>query len=301
MSVIVPTYSRSEMLIRALYSLNAQTYPNLEIIVVDDNGRGSQQQLATWEKLKSLHFRDGITLIYVIREENGGGALARNTGIEAANGEFVAFLDDDDEYLSQKIETQINAIREDDNIALVYTHCRSIDDNGGTIFYRRISNGIPLFEQAYCGCIAATSQWLVRRDVLFKIGGFSDTPAKQDSITLYKLLLAGYAIRCVPEILAVYHEHSANRISNSGKTFIGERNYDKLIRDSYGRFSFNHRRRIEHAIRYRMGMLLWHNGKRGHAVLLVMTSFLLAPAAFTKKFAWQIGHAVKQAIVEIVK
>lgn len=296
-SVIVPTYSRSEMLLRALNSLNAQTYPNLEIIVVDDNGMGSQQQLATQIKLESLHFRSGVTLRYAIRKENGGGALARNTGIEVANGEFIAFLDDDDEYLPRKIEMQMGTIMEDNKIALVYTHCKAVDDSGRVIFYRYVPKGASLFEQAYYGCIAATSQWLVRRNALLEVGGFSDVPAKQDSIALYKLLLAGYEIRCVPEILSIYHEHNAGRISNGGKALVGERNYDLLIRGSYDRFSLNHRRRIEHAIRYRVGMLLWRSSKQWQAVASMMTSFLLAPAAFTKKLSWQVGHMAKQAII----
>lgn len=299
-SVVIPTYSRSDMLIRALESVNAQTYPSIEIVVVDDNGVGTDQQLETQVRVLSFQTRSGVELRYIVREKNGGGSLARNTGVDEAAADFIAFLDDDDEFFPRKIELQMEAMA-DPNVALTYAHCKGVQPDGKEIYYRRICNGWPLFEQAYCGCIAATSQWLVRKDALLSVGLFSNTPAKQDSILMYKLLSAGYEIRCVPEVLSVYYDDpGVARISTSGRTLTGELNYDRLIRGSFNRFTPNQRRRLEHAMRYRVGMLLVGMGRLGEGVSQLLSSFALAPAAFIGKAYRIVGHSAKQSLKEIV-
>ncbi|WP_369849339.1 glycosyltransferase family 2 protein [Granulimonas faecalis] len=282
-SVVVPTFSRPEMLLQALASVNEQTYDNLEIIIVDDNGRGTRKQLETENIISDYKIGPGRTLHYIIRENNGGGAQARNTGIEFSHGEYVAFLDDDDRWLPNKIELQVAAMAGSESIGLSYGHCRAILDDGRTIDYRMIINGNALVEQALCGCIAATSQWVARREALINVGCFSDSPSKQDGILLYKLLLAGYEIRCVPIILSFYSCQSHRRISNGSKTLEGERNLAKLVRDSYDRFSLNDRRRIEAATRYRIGRLLWLQGDCLKGGLQLCLSFGLAPFDFINK------------------
>lgn len=282
-SVVVPTYSRPAMLIAALRSINNQTYPLLEVVVVDDNGEGTLLQLETQKSIESVTFREGITLNYVVRKENGGGAVARNTGIKAAHGEYIAFLDDDDVWLPEKVEKQISVMIGHPNVALSYGHCRAILDDGSTVEYRRVVNGNALLEQALCGCIAATSQWIVRKSALVEVGCFSDSPSKQDSILLYKLLLAGYEIRCVPEVLSIYNDKSFGRISTSGKALIGERNYAHLIQSSLDRFTPSERRRIEAAIRYRLGRLLWLGGEKVPAAVQLLASFIAAPISFFSK------------------
>lgn len=301
-SVVVPTYARSEMLLRALDSLNRQTYSPLEIIVVDDNGAGCEQQLETQARVSSFSPRAGISLKYVARAKNGGGAMARNTGIEAAVGDYIAFLDDDDEYLPSKVELQMQALR-DSGAAFCYAHCKTVvDGTGKEIYYRRACEGVPLFEQAYCGCIAATSQWLVRKDALFAVGCFTDTPSKQDSILLYKLLLAGYTVCCVSEILSLYHEdEGVARISTRGKTLVGERKYAKMIRDSFDRFTPSQRRKLDHAMKWREATLLWAQHARSEAFPLYASAFVDEPVSACKKLAWSACHVAKQAMKAVLR
>jgi glycosyltransferase involved in cell wall biosynthesis len=282
-SVIVPTYARPTLLQNALKSVNAQTYSLLEIVVVDDNGRGTPLQLETQRTVDSMSFREGIVLSYVVREKNGGGAMARNSGIEAARGAYVAFLDDDDEWMPEKLEKQVAAMENHEEVGLSYAHCKAELGDGSEVFYRRTVNGNARFEQAICGCIAATSQWVARRDALLSVGSFSDSPSKQDSILLYKLLLAGYEVRCVPEVLSIYDQHSQDRISTSGKSLIGERNYSELIRSTYDRFTKGQRRQIEAAIRYRLGRVLWLGDNRREGALQLVSSLAISPLHFLQR------------------
>jgi glycosyltransferase involved in cell wall biosynthesis len=101
-SVIIPTYNRGDLIGRAIASVIAQTYQNLEIIVVDD---ASTEDIA-----QEIAHIDDPRLRYIHHETNLGGSAARNTGIKAAQGEFVAFLDSDDVWLPHKLQRQLAEI-----------------------------------------------------------------------------------------------------------------------------------------------------------------------------------------------
>lgn len=113
-SVVIPTYNRPEFIWRACENVLNQTYKNIEIIVADDNSPSSYSEFQ--ERIKQL---DNIT--YVRRDANGGGAAARNTGIEHAKGTFIAFLDDDDEWVPKKLEEQVTALLKNPEIRA--SHC----------------------------------------------------------------------------------------------------------------------------------------------------------------------------------
>ncbi|MFW5891092.1 MAG: glycosyltransferase family 2 protein [bacterium] len=105
-SVIITTYSRPENLRRAIISVLNQTYRNIELIVVDDNDISSEYRTQTSKVIEG--FSDRVK--YIQHQTNCGANVARNTGIDNSKGEYICFLDDDDEYLPRKIEEQINVI-----------------------------------------------------------------------------------------------------------------------------------------------------------------------------------------------
>lgn len=99
-SVVIPTFNRAHMIRHAIESVVAQTYRPLELIIVDDASDDD-----TAEVIGKLEL--SIPLTFLRHEENKGGATARNTGIDAARGEYIAFLDSDDTWLPKKLEKQI--------------------------------------------------------------------------------------------------------------------------------------------------------------------------------------------------
>lgn len=101
-SVVIPTRNRSRLVARAVGSVQRQTYPQLEIIVVDD--ASNDDTAAVVQSLADARIR------YVRHERNRGGAAARNTGIRAATGDYIAFLDDDDEWEPEKTAAQLPAL-----------------------------------------------------------------------------------------------------------------------------------------------------------------------------------------------
>jgi GT2 family glycosyltransferase/MoaA/NifB/PqqE/SkfB family radical SAM enzyme len=111
-SVIVPTYNRPDMLAEALQSILDQTYPNIEVIVVNDGGRDVGGVVA---KLNSAN-----KITYIAHDRNQGLAAARNTGIQASKGHYIAYLDDDDIYFREHLETLVNCL-EGGTYSVAYT------------------------------------------------------------------------------------------------------------------------------------------------------------------------------------
>ena len=105
-SIIVPTYKRPDMLGRALDSLVGQTYGNIEIIVISDNDPDSDYAAET-NRVMEGYLGDSRVRFMTTSGHTGGG-FARNVACREAHGDYLAFLDDDDEFLPDKVETQLD-------------------------------------------------------------------------------------------------------------------------------------------------------------------------------------------------
>lgn len=232
-SVVIPTYSRNDTLKRAIGSVLCQTYSNIEIIVVDDNPADSKWRKRTEEIMKE--YTDS-RIRYIQNEKNLGGGLTRNEGIKASKGSFVAFLDDDDEYLPERLEKQIKVFTDSDNekLALVYCYAKFINGKGTSTYSdKRDFRGNCIFEAMAENCIAATSQWMVKREALIKVGCFPDVPCKQDSQTILRLLKEGYEVDVLKEELSLYYDVD-HVISGAGKkNILGESLYRTECRKLY--------------------------------------------------------------------
>lgn len=108
-SCVIPSYKRADTLRRAIDSVLAQTHKELEVLVVDDNIAGDEYSNAL-RKIIEEYKNDGRVKL-VTQPKHINGAEARNTGVRAAQGEWIAFLDDDDEWLPEKLEKQIAALQ----------------------------------------------------------------------------------------------------------------------------------------------------------------------------------------------
>ncbi len=111
-SVVIPTYKRSSMLIRTIESVLNQSYDNIEIIVVDDNNDDNYRK-DTENKL--IKYISNPKIKYIKHERNLGGCEARNTGLKEAKGEYICFLDDDDIIYKDKIEKQVEFLENNRN------------------------------------------------------------------------------------------------------------------------------------------------------------------------------------------
>lgn len=195
-SVVVTTHNRLEKLKRAIASVEEQTYKNREILVVDD---ASSDGTRKWcESQKSFRY------FRISAEESRGACYARNVGLANAAGALIAFLDDDDEWLPDKIECQVKALSEDVSIVssqwLVekadgkWMRCLSSDQDW------RLPN---LLMRCWGG---ATSVPLLRTAAVRAVGGFDPEVVKgQDHDLWIRLIHAGYEERTVCKPLVKYY------------------------------------------------------------------------------------------------
>lgn len=170
-SAVITTHNRLHLLKGAIASVLGQSYANIECIVVDDNSNDGTEEFC-----KSI---SGIRYIKIKPNESRGGNYARNIGIKAARGKFVAFLDDDDLWLPSKIKKQVK-VAEETEAGLVYCGIRReiIDRKGNTSFVEQMPNphnkgdmsNIAL--QTIC---TITSCILADRELITRIGGFDES------------------------------------------------------------------------------------------------------------------------------
>lgn len=213
-SVIIPTYRRKDGLIRAIKSVMSQTYSNWEIIVIDDNGNARYSK----EVKRLLDKFDDKRICYLKNDKNIGSSRSRNRGILASNANYVAFLDDDDVLLKDSLELRVKKILDshDNKLALVYGWVKSVSSENSivtTYEYRFKGNCI---KDALYDCIAATSQWLCKKQPLIDVGMFPVAFSQEDSLLIIKLLENGYTVDYVPKIINIYYNHPGIRISASG-------------------------------------------------------------------------------------
>lgn len=167
-SAIITTHNRRELLRRAIDSVFCQTYPLIELIVVDDHSDDGTNEICKDSR---------INYIYISKEESRGGNYARNLGIKASKGMYCAFLDDDDYWLPSKIEKQVNLINEK-GCGLVFCGRTLEIINDDSIKYKDIipnkSQQGNMSKKILYSICTTTSCMLLRRQLLFQIGLFDE-------------------------------------------------------------------------------------------------------------------------------
>ena len=220
-SVVIPVYNRADLIRETLESVLAQTYRDLEVIVVDD---GSTDE--TPEVLAS-YAHD--TRVRVIQQTNQGEGAARNTGVRAARGEYVAFVDSDDVWRPDKLERQVAILVNSPGLAWVYSDTYVFDNKTRQVLYV-IGQRVPQYEghvarQLLMVDFVPSPTPVVQRAVFDEVGFFDHTPSTDGSMAsagsmsrdgprpwctdwdMWLRIAARYPVRRDPEPLAGYRIH----------------------------------------------------------------------------------------------
>jgi glycosyltransferase involved in cell wall biosynthesis len=206
-TVVIPTFNRGGLLIDAVRSAANQIYTPVEVIVVDD---GSQDETAA-RQIVSL-----FPQARLIRQTNQGVAAARNTGLQAAQGEWISFLDDDDWIFPQKIARQIELLQQNSKLDVV--HCGySFTDQQGRLLEHQwlLPQGNILARLAISNFIWVGAP-LVRRNRLRQISGFDITinSISADWDCWLRLALSGCQFGCVEQPLGAYRLQKDSMVTN---------------------------------------------------------------------------------------
>lgn len=195
-SVIITTFNRPNMLLRSILSVISQTYENIEIVVVDDC---SDYDLK--EQVASIC----SNFVYVRNIKNMGVSASRNKGFSESSGEYVSFLDDDDEILPEKIEKQVNLFLSNQDVDAVY--CGSLRKYNKSKFERPPLLKGDIFPGVLASCPNAIHTLLLKRWCFDLVGGFDENISFYEDFDFWIRLSRKCLFDYIPDCLVVYNIH----------------------------------------------------------------------------------------------
>ncbi|NWO57327.1 glycosyltransferase family 2 protein [Chromohalobacter israelensis] len=210
-SVIIPMHGRSHFIEAALRSVIAQTHPRVETILIDDNGEGSANQLATHEQVAPFL---GPSIRYSANPDNVGVSATRNRGVELARGEYVTFLDDDDLYYEHKVAHQLQHML-DHKLDISICSFDRFDTDGETQPASAIQPPLTCAQDVLFGDPSPHAPTIMIERAFFqRIGGFNESLAyREDLMLVTRALSHGAAIGSIPQPLFNYRVHPGFRLS----------------------------------------------------------------------------------------
>lgn len=227
-SVVIPTHNRPELLSRAIDSVLNQTHSVDEVIVVDDtNSIGTQDLVSSYNEPRIKFYAN----------PNNGASSSRNLGAELATSDFIAFLDDDDEFYKNKIELQHRKII-NENVDAVFSQLEIVYENTDIKYSTRSRMPDDPLTTIYIeNFIGGTISSVIRRELFLQVGGFDITlPAREEYDLWMRLITEGASIDIIEQPLAIGYRSLVGRsrisanISNYEKaiTLINSKHRDKV-------------------------------------------------------------------------
>jgi len=208
-TVVVPTFNRKDLLKETVDSILAQTFTDFELIIVDNmSADGTQDYVSGIPDPRVRYFRNA----------NGGIiAVNRNFGVGKAYGKYIAFCDDDDIWVAEKLLRQVKALEEDQTAGLCYSNATSFNASGileHRMMRKRVAD--QHYRHLLVGNFIANSTVLVRRDLLVNFGGLSENSrdmAVEDYI-MWLSIAFRHRLIYIDEPLILYRVHSGANSAN---------------------------------------------------------------------------------------
>ena len=216
-SVVIPTYNREKTILRAIQSVLDQTYKDFEVIVIDDGSTDG-----TVDIVNSI---EDDRVKYVVLEQNGGPSKARNTGVQIAEGEWIAFQDSDDCWYKTKLETQIKYIKDNPLYSLVYCMSMNHFQSGATLVVPAAP--LPLVMEGEMlptllrRNVIDTPTMFMRKEAFVKVGGFDTAYNALEDWEFVIRFAKEYKIGYVSEILMDSYMLNDGVSSNIGAYYEG--------------------------------------------------------------------------------
>lgn len=243
-SCVIPTYKRSDTLQRAIDSALNQTYQSIEVLVVDDNEKGSKES----EEVANVISKINDNRVHlVLQEKHVNGAEARNAGVRASNGEYIAFLDDDDVWLPKKIERQIAYIdshRDLDGCSALYN-----EYVGGQLVHScPLYTEENLFQKIFRREVAVfTSTVLLKKECLLEAGLFDTKLKRHQDLQLLLRFTDKFKLGVLPEYLVQLQNDSAINRPNAQTIVEIKKKFFDSVYDLYNKCSKKDKQLIKSA------------------------------------------------------
>ena len=205
-SIVMPVLNGKRFIAEAIASIVAQTYRNYELVLVDDGSTDG-----THDEVE--RFLPHLTLTYVCHTENQGIARSVNDGISKSSGELIAFLDHDDSWLPNFLETQIGYLQQHPDVGMVHSDFQTTDVDGNVLeasVFRCRNLTAPtgyIFPRLFMSNGICANTVLIRRECLTRFGGF-DQRLHWGDYHLWLRIARHYKIGFVPQVLTRYRQHA---------------------------------------------------------------------------------------------
>jgi glycosyltransferase involved in cell wall biosynthesis len=214
--VIIPTYNREGFLREAIASVLNQTFRDFTIIVVDDGGEDRAKDVVE-------SFQDR-RIEYVRNPMNGGEARARNIGLANSKADYIAFLDDDDDWLPEKLKSQMDLLESRPaQVGGVYAGFTAIDSRTGATLYDWIPHkrGDICHEMAYENVVGTSSTVLLRRECFERVGRFDESIPYGLDYDMWIRISKEFHFDCIEKSLVRYHYHEGRLTNDTRRVIAG--------------------------------------------------------------------------------
>ncbi len=293
-SVIIPAYHHAAFIGEAIDSVLAQTYRDFEIVVVNDGSPDETEEVL-------LPYIESGKIRY-FRQENQGSAAARNRGVEMAEGELLAFLDDDDQWLPDKLEWQVSYLEESDAVMVAGTSLLQGASSKPRWRSRSQAYDVLTLAEFFKGNpVGSPGQALIRKADLIRAGGFDATIWGADDLDLWMRLSQSGEIRRYRRPCLLYRQHASNAsmdfrrmglntlnvmFKHIESSPIGNRRRDQIHAYRF-LFRYTGRKLLWEAARY------WCDGRRDEGINALREVFRIFKAAIIRdpKLAFSFAHA----------
>lgn len=215
-SVIIPTFNRANLLILAIQSVLNQTIEDFELIVVDDASTDDTQQ-----KVACI---DDLRIQYIVHQKNLGACGTRNTGLSIAQGQYIAFLDSDDEWLPNKLEKQLSLFKcVPDDVGVIYSWLQVINAQGKSVRMRKpdIRGDVEDY-LIYKNLIGTPSTVMIKKKCIEPDLQFDTKLRCCEDWDMWLQISKNYRFEVIPEPLTLYRDHDDDNRGSTNHTMVTE-------------------------------------------------------------------------------
>lgn len=261
-SVIMPTYRRSEKLIRAIDSVLNQTYKNLELLLINDNDPFDEYT----EQLKKRVeiYSDDKRFKLINQEKHVNGAVARNFGIRRAKGQYIAFLDDDDWWEHNKLEEQVKMLKSlDDSWGAVSCKFTLFDQNGNVIGKtKKYRDGYIYIDILNLMSDVATGTLLIRHDYFDTTRYFDENLLRHQDLQLLVDFTSKYKLKEVNQYLHCVDVSDTQNRPDAQKLIQYKKAFFKSVKPVMDSLNEKERKCIYAMHKYELGYVCLKNGEK---------------------------------------
>lgn len=290
-SIIIPTYNSSRFLKRTIGSVLAQTFRDWELLIVDDCSKDSTRLIV--EEYSKF---DKRIKFFKTETNSGGPATPKNIGVENARGEFIAFLDHDDEWFPEKLEKQLNVFKnsKDDNLGLVSCGANLINKkNKRFSIYnpKKLKVGFP--EILLRNPIYSNSSVLIRKSVIDVVGERDDKMKYSEDWDMWiRICKNNFKIEIMNDILFNYHFHDSNVTKAQKDSLLKVRDAEYVFnkhQDLYEKYNYVHVGWFRLGVMYFMGGDKTKSRECFKKSLEIKSSFVPAKVGYKLSFLGNFG------------